>query len=374
MYSMQNVNPRPRQRRSPFEALFDPRFPLCLAPMVGLTHAVQRRVIQEYMPNNISTFWPTEMLNSRRIPQENLGGKTETFVLANEKNLVPQLLGNQEEPIRESVQRLHQSWGIVGVDINMGCPVQKALRHNYGVSLMGDATYAAEVVRFTVRATDTLTTPIPVSVKLRAVSETKSVADLIDFVQALVAAGADWITLHPRSPEQQRRGVADWEQVRQLKREVVVPIIGNGDIEIVEDIERRLSETGADKIMIGRALIARPWLVAHWGERGGLEPSDLVRERGLPSTPAEEGAEYGRMLQRYIDLCEEHFLGSLGVAESLILRKVLFFVKTTHVWLDYGHTLYGLCDKAKGLSELRSYVSRFFSAEQIMRPRTQLRQ
>jgi len=354
--------------------LFDRHFPICLAPMVGLTHAVQRQVIQEYMPKNTSTMWPTEMLNSRRIPFEGLGHSTETFVLKNEQGLVPQILGNDQQAIQLSIQRLKKEWDIAGVDINMGCPVQKALRHNYGVALMGDVNYAADVVRYAVQASQSLEKPIPVSVKLRAVGSDKSTDELIRFVEHLVQAGADWITLHPRSPEQQRRGSADWSQIAALKKNISVPVIGNGDIQIIQDVQKMLAETGADKVMIGRALIARPWLVAQWGHLQNLEPSDWVQLHGLPDSAEAEGAEYGRMFCRYIELCEQHFKNELGLSENLILRKILFFVKTSHVWLEFGHTLYGLTDKAKTIDELKTYVHRFFQSEQRMVPKTELRQ
>ena len=366
---MHNVN-----RAVQFEPLFDQRFPICLAPMVGLTHAVQRQVIQEYMPKNISTMWPTEMLNSRRIPYEGLGHSTETFVLNNEQGLVPQILGNDQQAIRLSIQRLKKEWDIAGVDINMGCPVQKALRHNYGVALMGDVNYAADVVRYAVEASQSLEKPIPVSVKLRAVGSDKSTDELIRFVEHLVQAGADWITLHPRSPEQQRRGSADWSQIAALKKNISVPIIGNGDIQVLQDVQKMLNETCADKVMIGRALIARPWLVAQWGKMQNLEASDLIQQRGLPDCLESEGAEYGRMFLRYIDLCEQHFKNHLGLSENLILRKILFFAKTTHVWLEFGHTLHALTDKAKSLEQLKELASKFFQSEQRMMPKTELRQ
>ena len=68
-------------------------FPLCLAPMVGLTHVALREVMREYLPQDAYTIWPTEMLNSRRIPDENLEktpemvAKTAKMVAANAVHL-----------------------------------------------------------------------------------------------------------------------------------------------------------------------------------------------------------------------------------------------------------------------------------------------
>ena len=177
-------------------------FPLCLAPMVGLTHVALRMVTRAYLPRGARTIWPTEMLSSRKLPFEDLEKTPETMRAEIETGLVPQILGNEEESIQQSIARL-QAWGAQGIDINMGCPVQKALRHNYGVALMGDAGYAAEVVRMAVRHSS-----VPVSVKLRAGTQS-DFEYLVRFVHGLREAGASWICLHPRTTTQKHQGIAD---------------------------------------------------------------------------------------------------------------------------------------------------------------------
>ncbi|MFZ3230285.1 MAG: tRNA-dihydrouridine synthase family protein [Pseudobdellovibrio sp.] len=344
-------------------------FPLTLAPMVGLTHVALRRVIAEYLPQNASTHWPTEMLNSRRVPGENLKTTPETLRDDAETYLVPQILGNEEIPIEKSVKRLVEEWGASGIDINMGCPVQKALKHNYGVSLMGDVNYAAEVVRMTKNKST-----VPVSVKLRAVGSYQSVPELISFVNTLVNAGADWITLHPRTAEQKRRGCADWSQIAELKKNCKVPIIGNGDIQTVDDVLEMLNQTGCDKVMAGRALAARPWMMWQLGEKLGFAAPLGFENRKAPVTCEEEGAEYGRMLFRLIDYSEHYFMSVAGASESLALRKINYFVRITHVWLQFGHSLMSAVSVAKNLVELRRNVAQFFDSEQIMMKKTELRQ
>ena len=361
-----------RDVRSNF--LSEQNFPLCLAPMVGLSHVVQRKIIQHYMPKNASTFWPTEMLNSRRIPNETLGINSETFVDTNEVNIVPQILGNEQSAIHDSILRLKTEWDIKGVDINMGCPVQKALKHNYGVALMGDSDYAARVVEFAANASQKLSTPIPVSVKLRAVGSSKSLPELISFVEKLVNAGADWITLHPRSAEQKRRGTADWNQITELKKNIKVPVIGNGDIQTADDVIQMIQQTNCDGVMAGRALAARPWMVWQLGEKLNFENPVGYKNQTAPLTDLEEGAEFGRMLLMYIELTEIYFKEKIGMHDGLILRRILFFIKTTHVWLEFGHTLMAYSTRAKSIDELKMYVHKFFENEQKMYQRTELRQ
>jgi tRNA-dihydrouridine synthase len=241
----------------------------------------------------------------------------------------------------------------------MGCPVEKALKHNYGVALMGDVNYAARVVEMTVK-----NSTVPVSVKFRSTSQADQ---LLNFVQAVVQAGASWVTLHPRTPEQKRRGNADWSQVQYLKQNVNVPVIGNGDIQTADDVIVMLEETGCDMVMSGRALAARPWMLWQLGERWGFE-NPKGRSGKAPRTSTEEGHEYGRFLKRLLEFSLEYF------SEDLALRKFRFHARTTAVWLPFGHSLYAGVTKAKNAIEVKDCLHRFFDQDIEMSPRTELRQ
>lgn len=337
-------------------------FPLCLAPMVGLTHVALREVMREYLPQDAFTIWPTEMLNSRRVPDENLETTPETMRSPTETGLVPQILGNEEEPITRTVKRLIE-WGAEAIDINMGCPVQKALKHNYGVALMGDASYAAEVVRMTVQ-----NSTVPVSVKLRAVGSTKEFAELLSFVTGLRNSGAAWVCLHPRTAAQKRRGSADWEQIKQLHEAVDFPIIGNGDVQTVEDALHMLSETGCEMAMSGRGLAARPWMLWQLGEELGFAPPLGRENQKVPRTSEEEGAEYGRVLIKLIHASHKYF------GPERAMRKVRFYVRTTGVWLPFGNALTGVCAKAQTIEQMLELVAKFFDVPHEMSLRTELRQ
>ncbi len=336
-------------------------FPICLAPMVGLTHVAFRLLVREYLPQGARTIWPTEMLNSRRLPNENLMTTPETLRSAIETQLVPQILGNEESYIRDSVRRLEE-WGASGIDINMGCPVRKALQHNYGVALMGDANYARDVVAMTVR-----NTKLPVSVKLRAGPQGDK-QFLFDFVRGLEEEGAAWLCLHPRTAEQKRRGRADWSQISEVRAKISIGLIGNGDVQTAEDAQRMLLETGADMVMVGRALTARPWLLWQLGEQWGW-PAPSGREGEFaPRSPEEEGREFGRALLRLVDFMEQYFQEPLG------LRKLKFFVRTSGCWLMFGQQLYSLVSLAQTYEQARENISRFFSQPQAMCSQTELRQ
>lgn len=294
--------------------------------MVGLSHVALRSVIQDYLPADATTWWPTEMLNSRRLPGQIMGETEQTYKSSRDTVLVPQILGNEEKYISKSVKMLEE-FGVKGIDINMGCPVAKALKHNYGVSLMGDPDYAAEVVAMTVR-----NTKLPVSVKIRA-GEHRDQDLFFRFVEGLATAGASVICLHPRTQSQKRRGLADWNQIKILKEHLDIPIIGNGDIQIWEDAFRMKDETACDGVMIGRALAARPWMLWQIGEKLGFKPPKGKEGLSAPFTLQEEAYEYGRAIELFIISSFSYF------SSKEALKRIYFYLKVTSVWLNFGHSL-----------------------------------
>lgn len=321
-----------------------------LAPMVGLTHFALRKVIAQYLNPDEEMMWPTEMLSSWRIPKEDLSQTFEAIRNDNEKIICPQILGNEEEPIRVSVEKL-QSWGASAIDINMGCPVTKALRHNYGVALMGDATYAAKVVEMTVKAAK-----VPVSVKLRAGLQ-NDLEFLTKFTKGLEQSGASWITLHPRVAGLKRRGRADWSQIAHIKKQIKIPVIGNGDVETTEDYFQMKEQTGCDGVMIGRALAAKPWMIR-----------EIVDQKGRQFEPEEEGMEYGKNLQLMTKLLKDQ-----GLNFEEVRKRIAFHIRMTHMWLEFGHQLNSLSGKAKNFEELESNFYQFFSLPQKMSQRSALK-
>lgn len=332
-------------------------FPCFLAPMVGLSHLALRRTVARYLPAGASTLLFTEMLSSRRLPTERIGDRPETAFTAGE-TLVPQLLANEERFIVGSLRRLEEMRP-VAIDINMGCPVSKALKHNWGVALMGDPRYAEEVVRTTVRHS-----PWPVSVKLRT-GLTDDPAYLIDFARMLEAAGAAWITVHPRIAAQQRRGAARWEYLARVRDAVRIPVVGNGDVQTADDALTLLRETGCDGVMIGRAAAARPWVFWQVGEALGL-PCPPGREgESAPADGWAEGREYARALEAFVE-------GAERFRSDEALKRLRFFVHWGARWLDFGHELWRRTTGAVSLDGVRGIARDFFAVPQRMTARTTL--
>jgi tRNA-dihydrouridine synthase B len=334
-------------------------FPIIFAPMAGLSHVALRQVIRSYLPQGVSPLLFTEMLSTRLLPREDVGKTPQTRVAPGEDDLIPQLLGNDEELIGRSLEKLE---GIqpAGIDINMGCPVSRVLRHNWGVALMGDIRYAEQVVRQTRRLTGR-----PLSVKVRT-GLSDDPGYLVDFARMLEQAGADWITLHPRIQANHRRGKANWEYIARVRDAVRIPVVGNGDVQEAQDVLKMRAETACDGVMVARASTARPWIFWQVGETLGLPPP-AGRESDLaPRTPEEEGREYRRALLRFCDELETRFLWEEQ------LPRLRLFVAWSHKWLFFGHYLSTQVNRCRDLPGARRVITQFFSEPKILQPRTLL--
>jgi tRNA-dihydrouridine synthase B len=89
--------------------------------------------------------------------------------------------------------------------------------------------------------------------------------------------GAALIAVHGRTKEQAYSGQANWDAIAEVKQAVSIPVIGNGDVRTVADIDRIKQHTGCDAVMIGRAAIGNPWIF----QRKDIEQVTLAEKAAL---------------------------------------------------------------------------------------------
>jgi len=166
-----------------------------------------------------------------------------------EKNIIVQLVGAKPDSMAKAAAVL-SDYGVSGIDINMGCPVKKLIQNHSGAMLMTDVDLACRLVE-AVKSN----TSLPVSVKTRLGWENPD--EILTFAPLLVSAGLDCLEVHARTKKQGYSGKPDWSILKGLN--LSIPIIVNGDIVNQETALKSMQSSGAKAVMVGRALLGRPW-------------------------------------------------------------------------------------------------------------------
>ncbi|HXG57999.1 MAG TPA: tRNA dihydrouridine synthase DusB [Thermoanaerobaculia bacterium] len=226
--------------------LIDP--PLALAPMAEVTDTYYRSLIKELggVGLVVSEFISAEGLTRRNDRSHQMLAFSE-----NERPVAIQIYGGDPDRMDEAAA-IVEAQGADIVDINMGCPVRKIVNSGAGSAMLKDFDKASRVVEKIRRRVK-----IPVTVKVRKGWESDDVLPLLERFQEIGVAA---IAIHGRTRSEAYTGASDWDYIAQVKRELRIPVFGNGDVKTPADAMRMFATTGVDGVMIGRAALHNPFI------------------------------------------------------------------------------------------------------------------
>ena len=278
-----------------------------LAPMAGVTDRPFREILAACGKCNMYA----EMAAINALQRKNPKSWQIADVRSENYPVVVQLVGNDAELFAEAA-KLVADLGARSLDINMGCPVKKIVNNEAGSALMKDLPRAAKIIETVAKAT-----PLSVSVKFRKGWDNEHV-NAVEFAKMCEESGASYITVHGRTRSQGYSGEADWNIIKAVKENVKIPVIGNGDIDSPQKAKQRMEESGVDGVMIGRAVLGNPWLLA--------QTDEYLRHNKLSSVPTV--SEIKQILLKHLHLLVEYYGEKGGLAISR--KHIGWYVKSLY--------------------------------------------
>lgn len=304
-----------------------------LAPMAGVCDYTFRRICEK---------WGAGVVYSEMVSAKGLYYKDKkTKSLMEGKHSVPygiQIFGCEPDIVAQ-VSAEAASYGDF-LDINMGCPTPKIVNNGDGSALLKNPQLAEKVLKSAVDNAGK-----PVTVKMRIGWD--SVGGAVEFAKRMENSGASAIAVHGRTRAQFYSGEALWDEIRNVKEAVNIPVIGNGDVTSPQRAQDMLEETLADGIMIGRATEGNPFIFRQIDDflKGREIYNPTEKER------IEQAIDHARMLveekgeERGIKEARKHMAWYIkGMKNASELKTALFksskYNETINLLQDFCDRLY----------------------------------
>ena len=259
---------------------------LVLAPMAGVTNLPFRLIARESGAGLVFT----ETVSAKGLVSG--GAKSWRLVTSSPKEqpLAYQIFGGEAEYLGTATRMLVDR-GAECIDLNLGCPVKKFLKHGAGACLLREPAKVGPLVRAMRRANP----QGAVSVKVRLGWDSNSIT-APEVARIAEAEGADFVSVHGRTRAQLYSGRAHRGGIRDVVDAVSIPVFANGDITTADEALSMLEETGAAGVMIGRGAMNNPWIFSQIAQRASGRP-----------VPRPSARDRERLVEKHLQLMVDFF-------------------------------------------------------------------
>ncbi len=275
-----------------------------LAPLAGITNLPFRMLVKECGCAVVCS----EMVSAKGLFYNSKKTMTLLSSQKEEHPLSVQLFGSDPNSMADAA-KLVQDLEIASlIDINFGCSVKKIVKQGAGAALMKEPKQSKTILTAIRKAID-----LPLTIKIRTGWDTSG-QQAYALAHIAQESGVDAIALHPRTAPQGFKGKANWDIIKELKQQLSIPVIGNGDVNSVEDAEKLITSTGCDAVMVGRAVMKNPFI---------LSQIDDFFKTGSYKTPSTDD------IFRTMERLTEHYVAYFGEepACKMLRSRLSWFVK-----------------------------------------------
>ena len=216
--------------------------------MSGVTDPPYRKIVKKFNPGLVFS----EMIASRALVEQNI--KTLKMIKKNSNDHYAIQIAGCDPKVMGEAAKMCQDHGADIIDINMGCPVKKVVNGYAGSALMKDEILAKCIIESVVKSVN-----VPVTLKMRKGWNEKNL-NAPKLAKIAEEIGIKMITIHGRTRCQMFKGKSDWDFIKNVKENVKIPVIVNGDIKNLKDCKEAIRKSNADGVMIGRGCYGKPWI------------------------------------------------------------------------------------------------------------------
>lgn len=299
---------------------------LILAPMDGLTDHPFREIIKRFHPGIIFS----EFINAYDYLNNHPFFPQQIVFSEEQRPFAYQIFDNSPDRILQTALYLSEK-NPDFIDINMGCSAKTVASRGAGAGLLKEPEKIKQIL--TVLTNNLM---IPISAKIRLGWDDTSL-NYLSISKLLEDYGCAMISVHGRTKKQGYQGKANWDAIAEIKQNVKIPVLANGDVNSLNDIQKIIKITNCDGVMIGRAALRNPWIFS------GLDSDQVTLSQRLD------------LLSDHLDLMIQFY----GLESGLILfrKYIKFYLDISNLGKEIRSKLYNHNDPLKLKSSLLTIMN-----------------